>query len=268
MKSYEEMTRRVLAERDAILRKRRKRRAVLLCCLPVVCCAAAVCGIGQYLNRTAMTVQQSALSAVDMVSEPVITERDGQPLAAAGAQAAEPVMRNADTEQAGASGVPVLTEPSHAVPQSEPPENPLPDEMPQTEPDAAAENPQPSVQTGPVGTELTEADACPDSHTYRPWNELAVNQQYFGADIGAVYYQTAEQEVAAEEIGDYLCEAFMSGYDFYDAAADRYAHCYAKAFSVRGRGTDEAIAVQFAEGGAYYLYEHPESCADSDGLTD
>ena len=204
-----------------------------------------------------MTVQQSELPAVQM---------DGQPLAAAGEQTAETVMRNAGTEQAGESTSPVAAEPSSAVPQTAPPEDALPDEMPQTEQDAETESPQPSAQTEPA--ELTGADNCPDTHAYRPWNELAVNQQYFGADIGTVYYQTAEQEIPAAEIGEYLCEAFMSGYDFYDAAADRYYHCYAKAFRVRGREADAAVAVQFEEGGAYYLYEHPENSVDADGLTD
>lgn len=262
MKSYEEMTRCVLAARDVILRKQRKRRTVLLCCLPVVCCAAAALGFRQYLTRTPVTVQQSDPPAVSIRAETTLPVQTAPPQSAGGQAhepeqiASEPVhpAGGADTDTAA-----VITE---QAPSAEPPHD-----VPQTEP------PQTSLQT----ELLTEADNCPDTHEYRPWDELAVNQQYFGADIGkipaengadTVYYQTAEQEVPAAEVGAYLCEAFMSGYDFYDAAADRYYHCYAKAYRITGREPGEAVAIQFAEDGAYYLYKHdPVSDSETDGLT-
>ena len=103
-------------------------------------------------------------------------------------------------------------------------------------------------------------------------------QQYFGADIGTVpavqpsdtiYYQSAGQELPADAVGAYIGEAFMSGYDFYDPDANRYYHCYAKAYRIKGRAQGDAVAVQFTDGGAYYLYEHEESSDEPelDGLT-
>ncbi len=257
MKSYEAMTACVLAARDAILQKRRRRRTVLLCCLPVLCCAAAALGFRQYLNRKPVTVQQSDLPAVSIHAETEIPANN-ENQKAAGAYAPEEPEQAAQTNTDNSGEKP-------AEPAAE-----LPHDVPQTEPIV-----QPPEDREPEPP--TEAEGCPDTHEYRPWEDLAVNQQYFGADIGripaengadTVFYQTAEQEVPAADIGEYLCEAFMSGYDFYDAAADKYHHCYAKAYRIIGREQDDAVAIQFDDGGAYYLYEHTQAAdGAADGLT-
>ncbi|MBR3446651.1 MAG: hypothetical protein IKH27_02445 [Oscillospiraceae bacterium] len=255
MKSYEEMTACVLAARDAILRKRRRQRTVLLCCLPVVFCAAAAGGFRAYLQRKPLTVQQSDPPAVSIHAE---TEHpaDKEKQSAAGEQASKAQAVQTEPDNSGEISAAAVTELPHDVPQTE-----LAD--------------QPDNETAPEP--LTEADGCPDTHAYRPWDDLAVNQQYFGADIGqipaengadTVYYQTAEQAVPAAEVGEYLCEAFMSGYDFYDADADRYYHCYAKAYRITGHEPGDAVAIRFAEDGAYYLYEHTQPAdGAADGLT-
>lgn len=277
MKSYEEMTACVLAARDAILRKRQRQRTVLLCCLPVVFCAAAAAGFRAYLQRKPLTVQQSDPPAVSIHAE-TAHPADKEEQSAAGAQAsAEPSQSEAEAADPEISAQPQVTE--NTEPETPaPPEIDLPHLVPTTEPYTEPDVPQ--TQTDSAGRQLTEADGCPDTHAYRPWDELPVNQQYFGADIGkipaekpsdTVFYRSAEQEVPAESVGAYLDEAFMSGFDFSDYAANRYYHCYAKAYRIKGYEPDEAVAIQFEDGGAYYLYVidlyGSADPAEPDGLT-
>ena len=278
MKSYEEMTRCILAARDEQLRRKRKQRTVLLCCLPVLCCAAAVFGIGRYLNWKPETVQRSELPAATATAPESTVPAETTAQAAAGAAASQ------EPEPGGVpDAVPEQTltdvQPETVPPQTEESAaTDVPQEAVQTEPPAETAVPQRTEQT----TETTVADrdlsGCPDTHEYRPWDELPVNEQYFGADIGkvpaenptdTVYYQTAKSDVPEFEIGEYIGEAFMSGYDFYDPAADRYYHCRAKAYCVKGREQDSAVAVQFEDGGRYYLYvrEVQGRITDADGLT-
>lgn len=84
------------------------------------------------------------------------------------------------------------------------------------------------------------------------WNEMTINQQYNMAEFGQplVYYHTADKEVAADEVGDFICIAYMSGYDFY---SDTYYHCDAEAYEVK---SDESamIAIRFSSYDQFYQY--------------
>ena len=77
------------------------------------------------------------------------------------------------------------------------------------------------------------------------------------------FYHTAEKEVSADLIGDFICMAYMSGYDFY---SDTYYHCETKAYKVLGEAELEVIAIQFEEDDRYYLYDLvKKSDTDIDG---
>lgn len=84
------------------------------------------------------------------------------------------------------------------------------------------------------------------------WNEMTINQQYNMAEFGKplTYYHTADKEVAADKVGDFICIAYMSGYDFY---SDTYYHCDAEAYEVKN---DESvmIAIKFGGYGSFYQY--------------
>ncbi len=84
------------------------------------------------------------------------------------------------------------------------------------------------------------------------WNEMTINQQFNMAEFGQppAFYQTAEKEVAADQIGDFICMAYMSGYDFY---SDTYYHCDAEAYEVKN---DESImiAIKFSSYDQFYQY--------------
>lgn len=82
------------------------------------------------------------------------------------------------------------------------------------------------------------------------WEEMTINQQYNMAEFGtpSVFYMTADKEVSVEEIGDFISQAYMSGYDYH---TDTYYHCYTDAF----RLTDSNdIAIRFQDDDKYYLY--------------
>lgn len=99
------------------------------------------------------------------------------------------------------------------------------------------------------------------------WNEMTINQQFNMAEFGQplVFYQTAEKEVADDRIGDFICMAYMSGYDFY---SDTYYHCDAEAYEVKN---DESImiAIKFSSNDQFYQYNliTPNQNHEQDGLT-
>lgn len=116
------------------------------------------------------------------------------------------------------------------------------------------------------------SSSVPDEEPYngsKPlhWDEMAINQQFNMAEFGQplAFYQTAEKEVAADQIGDFICMAYMSGYDFY---SDTYYHCDAEAYEVKN---DESImiAIKFSSNDQFYQYNLIVANQDhgQDGLT-
>lgn len=206
MKSYksaEEMTRNVLAARDAYLQKKQQRLTVFKRMIPVMsgCCMIAllVLGIRKYQN-----------TVPEIANPPTVTQN-------------QHTTAFTETNKSGA--------------------------MTSTITEAPTERP---------------SDAQPDTHVYLHWDEMTVNQQYFMAEFGdpLQFYDTAEKEVSADKIGDYICQAYMSGCDWYSLT---YYHCEAKAYKVKDDAA--SIAIRFPDDEKYYLYTHvtPENGEMTDG---
>lgn len=112
-------------------------------------------------------------------------------------------------------------------------------------------------ETPAVTTETTEKDGetenipieTPPVH----WEEMTVSQQYFMAEFGepVIFYHTKDKTVSADEIGEFISSAYMSGYDFY---TETNYHCYAYAYKINGYSEEEVIAVKFEDDESYYLY--------------
>lgn len=85
------------------------------------------------------------------------------------------------------------------------------------------------------------------------WDEMTIDQQYNMAEFGEPisYYMTAEKEVYSDEIDEFICMAYMSGYDFY---SDTYYHCEARVYQMKNHSNLEVIAIQFEGDDTYYLY--------------
>ena len=193
MKSYksaEEMTKCVLAARDAYLKKEQQRQAVFRHWVPVMSSfcmiALLVLGIWKYQN-----------TVPEIANPPTVTQN-------------QHTTAFTETNKSGA--------------------------MTSTITEAPTERP---------------SDAQPDTHVYLHWDEMTINQQYFMAEFGdpLQFYDTAEKEVSADKIGDYICKAYMSGCDWYSLT--NY-HCEAKAYKIRDDAA--SIAIQFPDDEKYYLY--------------
>lgn len=122
----------------------------------------------------------------------------------------------------------------------------------------------------------------PDRSTTKPsnyaarWADRKRNQQYFSAEIGSPPFSTPppcyysdEKEVNSAEIGDYLFDVFMSGFDEDADELHQYRHCTAKAYRIEGQSEQEVIAVRFENDETYYSYSRviPAAPSESDGLS-
>lgn len=104
-----------------------------------------------------------------------------------------------------------------------------------------------------------------DNHIYLHWNDMTINQQYFMAEFGEplTFYSTLEKEISAGEVGEYICKAYMSGYDWYELI---YYHCEAEAYRIKGDNEGKTIAVKFSGDDKYYIYSTgDEGDAEVDG---
>lgn len=101
--------------------------------------------------------------------------------------------------------------------------------------------------------EVPSKDNEGDEHHYLHWNEMTINQQYFMAEFGEplTVYSTLEKEISAGEVGEYICKAYMSGYDWYELI---YYHCEAEAYRIKGDNEGKTIAVKFSGDDKYYIY--------------
>ena len=107
--------------------------------------------------------------------------------------------------------------------------------------------------SGQTAVMTDDRSGCADNHKYLHWEEMTVDQQYFMAEIGEppVSYHTAERKVSADEVGAYIGQAYMSGYDWYEMI---YYHCETKAYQIKGDDAGRTIAIQFPDDETYYLY--------------
>jgi len=107
----------------------------------------------------------------------------------------------------------------------------------------------------PVTTSDKVTDGTPNNETPLPWDERNLGQKYFFAEFGSVTesYSTANKTVSDIDIGDYIADAYMSGYD---DETQTYYHCYAKAYLIKDKTEKEMIAIHFEEGNEYYVYSY------------
>lgn len=260
MKNYKEMARCVLEARDEHDRQVRRRRQVLRRCAPAAAafCFAVLLGFGVWRQKqtlprippqepTETTIEtathETAETAQTPQTHPASTSSAQSESSAGSAQTSKPETDSpAPTED---------TQPTVNLPPAVPEPVTEPTELPEPPPETAAE---PSSEPEPI-TEPTKSglDEDPNIFEAKPWDDMTINEQYFMAEFGEPlrFYQTAKETADAGEVGDYLCEAYMSGYDWF---GDVYYHCTARAYALRGHPEQEVIAVQFDGDAAYYLY--------------
>lgn len=291
MKNYEEMARCVLEARDEHNRKVKSRQAKIKKYAPVVSsfCFAVLLGFGvwHHLNDIPrIPTQPNTIEDTTENTEP-ITESNTTGMATE-RQTEQPTTgeqptRNESTE------VPTMNSETEHISETEGQTEQLIEKQ-QTEqitdtPSVIITDP---IVTDPVISEPEITDPPTESNTDAPaitetpstdvpdeepnknpnplhWDEMTINQQYNMAEFGdpLQFYHTAEKEVSADLIGDFICMAYMSGYDFY---SDTYYHCETRAYKVLGEAELEVIAIQFEEDDRYYLYDlAKKSDTDIDG---
>lgn len=259
-KGYKEMTRCVLAARDAHLEKKRRQQIFLMRCIPAMSgiCAALILGLGfrahvqkapdiGNIPPTAAVTTESGASAAQSAAQTTALPEAKPSAAPDPADRTETIPQgSAEPAETGAEPLPVQSEviPAQTDPAPEPAK---------TDASAPAKVPASDLPDDPtvIPDEVPAKD--PDLHNYLHWDEMTVDQQYFMAETGEppVSYHTAEQEVPAGEIGESVGPAYMSGYDWY---AQIYYHCEAKAYQIKGDDTGRTIAIQFPDNAVYYLY--------------
>ena len=288
MKNYEEMAKYVLEVRDEYVRKKKKRQAVIRKYAPVVSgfCIAVIVGLGtwqhmsefpdipteSYNTEIITDITETTSSAVTTyehttvkttvhhttatVITPAVTTEEiiitDTPVYTTTQPAPETEISTL-TELTITEELPVITEPvlTEEIITDYVITEPVTEEI-ITEPVITE-----TVVTEPETTDMTQT-SIPDEVSEVPttasgtlqWEEMPVNQQYNMAEFGTPldFYMTVGQEVSADKIGDFISQAYMSGYDCY---TDTYYHCYTDAFRI----TDsDDIAIKFENDDRYYLY--------------
>lgn len=282
MKNYEEMARCVLEARDEHNRKKKIRQAKIKRYTPVVFsfCFAVLLGFGvrhhmnefpripMQIDMTETTTEPTTETDMTDTSTKARTEQNTTEKQTAESETAamtqnhgtEPLTDQSDekteegqqtqpheTEQETDETEliithPVVTDSIVTEPAITEPETLLPTESSFEQP-TTTEIPSTSVPDEDPNTNLNPLH----------WNEMTINQQYNMAEFGEplAFYHTAEKEVSADQIGDFICLAYMSGYDFY---SDTYYHCDSEAYKIKN---DEStmIAVKFDNDDKFYLYK-------------
>lgn len=227
MKNYEEMARCVLEARDGHINKKKIRQAKIKKFAPVVSCFCLAVLLGFGVRHS-----MSGLSNIPYQSG--ITETT--------MEQTEPTIESVMIDPTGTE--PVKTEPETPPPTESWGEQPIAAEIPST----SVPDEDPNTNPNPLH-----------------WNEMTINQQYNMAEFGEplAFYHTAEKEATADQIGDFICTAYMSGYDFY---SDTYYHCDAEAYKIKNdEGT--VIAIKFDGDDKFYLYNLtvPNQNQETDG---
>lgn len=275
MKNYEEMARCVLEARDEHNRKVKLRQAKIKKYAPVVSsfCFAVLLGFGvwHHLNDIPrIPTQPDTIEDTTGNTEP-ITEKDTRSIAterqteqnttgekSTQYESTEVPTMNSETEIVSETDQQTehITEDQQIEPITDTPSVIITDPF-ITEPEIT-DPPTESNTDAPATTETPSTDVPDEEPNKNPnplhWDEMTINQQYNMAEFGdpLQFYHTAEKEVSADLIGDFICMAYMSGYDFY---SDTYYHCETKAYKVLGEAELEVIAIQFEEDDRYYLYD-------------
>lgn len=254
MKNYEEMAKCALDARDKYVKKKKRQQALMKRYAPAVlsiCFAAAVgSGIWNHMNdhsEIPIKPVTTETTAEKQTETAIYTEKSDITITATETRT-EPVTTEQKEETQATGAPPNTAEPITATPS-------VTSVAPTTE--LPAESPAESITESPAATDnRTEEPVDEAPSINRPplhWEEMAVNQQYNMAEFGSPlsFYNTAEKEVSADKIGDYINMAYMSGYDYY---TDTYYHCYADAYLINGYTDKELIAIKFEESNEYFVY--------------
>ena len=276
-KGYKEMTKCVLEARDEHLKKKRRQQAIIRKCVPAMSsfCVALILGFGFWKHINKMPEIESISPTVEATTESVpATEKESSTMdntenkstqkpteqtptqnvtsnEPATSISQEASSSNANIEMINPTTHSEIIEPPTIPPTATPTETNIEPTTPtETEPASETVSIPPTEQPtipdeGFSGT--------PDNHVYLHWNEMTINQQYFMAELEetTLSYSTAEKEVTASNVGEYIGKAYMSGYDWYESI---YYHCETEAYKIIDEDDMHYIAIKFINDEKYYLY--------------
>lgn len=242
MKNYEEMAKCALEARDKYIKKKKRQQALIRRYAPAVLslCFAVVIGFGirNHMNNPSGILIKpvtTETTAAEQTETATYTEKSDITITTTETRI-EPITTEQKEETQATGAPPDTAEPITATPLV-----------------TSAESP---TDSSAITDDRTEQPIDEAPSTNRPplhWDEMTVNQQYNMAEFGSPlsFYKTAEKEVSADKIGDYINIAYMSGYDYY---TDTYYHCYAGAYFINGYTDKEIIAIKFEESNEYFVY--------------
>lgn len=119
--------------------------------------------------------------------------------------------------------------------------------------------PSPEIVTEPAIETVTGAEMmiCPK------WEDRITSDKFPEVMLGETSYASQRTEIAAENIGEFMSDTVMSGYDIYE---DKTYTTDAKVYSVNNISTDCAVAVRIGNEEVYYVYINvwytPETLGD------
>lgn len=119
--------------------------------------------------------------------------------------------------------------------------------------------PSPEIVTTPAIEIVTEAEMMISPK----WDDRITSDKFPEVMLGEIPYASQRTEIAAENIGSFLSDAVMSGYDIYE---DKTYTINAKIYSLKNISTDCAVAVKIGDEDKYYVYINvwytPETLGD------
>lgn len=125
--------------------------------------------------------------------------------------------------------------------------------------DVAEIAPSPEIVTEPAIEFVTEAEMMISPK----WEDRITPDKYPEFFLGEKPYASQRTEIAPENIGSFLADSEMSGYDIYE---DKTYTIGAKAYSINNISTDCAVAVKIGDEDKYYVYVNvwytPETLGD------
>lgn len=258
-KGYQEMTRCVLAARDAHLEKKRRQQRIILQYVPVLSCLCIAVmlsfGFWTHLHNIHEIGSMPPVAEVTTVPEQsavhideITTAKRRTEKSSATTHTTADTMPDNPQEQISASE---LTETAYSEQTAE--QTDITSESRETAETEAITGQTSDAPSGQTAVTTDDRSGCADNHKYLHWEEMTVDQQYFMAEIGEppVSYHTAERKVSADEVGAYIGQAYMSGCDWYEMI---YYHCETKAYQIKGDDAGRTIAIQFPDDETYYLY--------------
>ena len=250
MKSYKEMTKCVLEARDEHLKKKKRQNELIRQCVPVlsvICFIAISFCVWKNINSKPEIKKQTPIAEVTIKEKPTVVSSSEQEKT----EASNIITTKSD------NAVNTPSSSDHSETQIKETENKsvsaeISNVQIQTDFAETQGNEAVTESTSSLNNGLSE-DGCVDNHVYLHWDEMNVNQKYFLAEFGEplLSYSSAEKEVPVSETGDYMCTAFMTGYDWYELD---YHYCETEVYKIKGNDECSKIAVKFSDDDKYYLY--------------